>query len=227
MPKVSIVIPCYNAEKYLDEAITSALDQTWQDIEVIVVNDGSTDNSLEIMKSYEITYVDKKNGGIASALNSGIKHSTGDWVHWLSADDKLYDIAIELMFEEIQKHQNPENNIYYTHYDIIDKDGNLIKPFIEPITRTLKTQNERFQELLTNYYGNGSCSMIHKSVFEKRKYDESIPYYEDYDFWLNCMKNKMDMVLIPYITMQYRRHPEQMTKKVDRSFAEVIRNRYR
>jgi len=77
--KVSIIIPVYNAEKYLEECIESALNQTYPDIEIIAVNDGSTDNSLGILKKYEgkIKIISKENGGVASALNAGINAMTG------------------------------------------------------------------------------------------------------------------------------------------------------
>ncbi len=95
--KVSIIIPVYNSEKYLEEAMKSALNQSYHDTEIIAVDDGSTDSSPEILKKYsdKITIVTKQNGGQASAVNAGIKASTGDWIKWLGNDDILYPNAIE------------------------------------------------------------------------------------------------------------------------------------
>jgi len=89
--KVSIIIPVYNTEKYLHECINSALNQTYPEIEIIAVNDGSTDSSLNILKEYDkkIIIVDKKNGGTSSALNAGIRKMTGEWFKWISSDDYL------------------------------------------------------------------------------------------------------------------------------------------
>ena len=91
MTKVSIVIPVYNTEKYLDDCIESALNQTYKEIEVIAVNDGSTDNSLEVLKKYadRIKIISKPNGGTSSALNVGIAAMAGEWFKILGADDVL------------------------------------------------------------------------------------------------------------------------------------------
>ena len=88
-PKVSIVIPVYNGEDYLAYAIDSALSQTYENKEIVVINDGSTDNTDEICKSYgdKIRYFVKKNGGVASALNLAIEKMDGEYFSWLSHDD--------------------------------------------------------------------------------------------------------------------------------------------
>ncbi|HSA75497.1 MAG TPA: glycosyltransferase [Candidatus Nitrosocosmicus sp.] len=226
--KVSIIIPVYNGEKYIEECIKSALSQTFESVEVIVVNDGSTDSTHDILKYVNnITYLIKPNGGTASALNLGIKNSNGNWIHWLSADDVLYPTAVEDMMNEISVTPNNQNYIYYSNYDIIDENSVRIGEFIEPLTRNFCSKEERFKELLGNYYGNGSSTMIHKSVFEKVKYDESLAHSEDYDFMLNVMKNGFDMKLIPIKTLKYRRHKDQLTNTVGGSLSEFIRSRYR
>ena len=95
-PKVSIVIPAYNAANYLAEAIDSALTQTYPNIEVIVVNDGSMDDGKTsiVASKYggRICYFEKPNGGSSSALNKGIQEMTGEWFSWLSHDDLYYQI---------------------------------------------------------------------------------------------------------------------------------------
>ena len=223
---VSIIIPVYNCEKYIQECIESALKQTVK-CEVIVVNDGSTDGTHNICKEIDgITYLIKSNGGTASALNCGIKNSHCKWVHWLSADDVLYPTAIQDMLDEILTTPNNTNYIYYSNYDIIDESSNMIGEFIEPFERNFRTKEERFKELLGNYYGNGSSSMIHKSVFENIKFNESLKHSEDYDMWLHCMYEGMDLKLVNKKTLKYRRHSEQLTNKVGGSLNEMIRSRY-
>jgi glycosyltransferase involved in cell wall biosynthesis len=92
LPKVSIIIPVYNGEDFLSQAINSVLAQTYQNIEVIVVDDGSTDGTRQIIESYgkKIIAIHKSNGGVASALNVGIQHATGEYIAWLSHDDIFY-----------------------------------------------------------------------------------------------------------------------------------------
>ena len=220
----SIIIPVYNGEKYILEAVLSALNQTVT-CEVIVVNDGSTDKTHDLLCGVpNITYLIKSNGGTASALNIGIRNSNGNWIHWLSADDVLYPNAVEKMLENIDN----KEKIYYSNYDIIDENSGRIGEFIEPIERNFRTREERFKELMGNYYGNGSSTMIHKSVFEKIGYfDESIQHSEDYEFMLRAISKGIDLKLIPIKTLKYRYHSEQMTHKVGGSLNDVIRNRYR
>lgn len=225
--KVTIVIPVYNGEKFIRECVESALRQTEKDIEIIVIDDGSTDGTLKIIQEIkDITVLIQSNGGTSSALNTGIRQARGKWIHWLSADDVLYPTAIEDMMKIIETIPNNQKYIYYTNYDIIDADSIIIGEFIESLDRNMRSKEERFNELLGNYYGNGSTTLIHKSVFEKIKYDESLRYGEDYDFMLHAFKEGYDMFLIPIKTLKYRRHVEQMTNKVDWSLNSVIRSRY-
>jgi glycosyltransferase involved in cell wall biosynthesis len=118
-PLVSIVIPVYNGENYLAEAINSALAQTYQNIEIIVVNDGSTDKTEDIAKSYrnKIRYFKKKNGGTSTALNLGIKKMRGKYFSWLSHDDLYYPQKISRAIEELSKLKDKDTII------ISDLDG--------------------------------------------------------------------------------------------------------
>lgn len=133
-PKISVIIPVYNISKYLDKCLWSVTSQTFQDIEIIVVNDGSTDNSLEIINQYaqkdnRIKVVTKKNEGLAYARKTGLEHATADYIHHLDGDDYielncyelLYkkaidtdaDIAImKFWFEDIDNQQQSESNGY-------------------------------------------------------------------------------------------------------------------
>ena len=109
MPKVSVIVPVYNVEKYIQKCLNSLVKQTLEDIEIIIINDGSKDNSFYIIKEFEkkyenkIKYFEKENGGSADARNQGILHATGDYIAFLDPDDyveldiyeKMYNKAIE------------------------------------------------------------------------------------------------------------------------------------
>lgn len=227
--KVSVIIPVYNAEQYIRESIKSVLDQTYTDIEVIAVNDGSTDKSLEILREYEnkIKVISKANGGTASALNTGIKAMSGEWFKWLSADDLLYPCAIEELVNSAKKVEDKENAILYSNYDIIDDGGNIIEHFIEPNYNELD-QFEFNTILLDHYVGNGTTSLIHKSALDKYGlFDESIGFQEDYELWLRyCLLHNCRLYLIPKILAKYRVHQNQLTaKKIGESLknAEKVR----
>lgn len=128
-PKVSIIIPVYNGANYLSEAIDSALAQTYKNIEVIVVNDGSTDEGAteKIAQYYgdRITYISKKNGGVSTALNVGIKAMTGDYFSWLSHDDLYYPVKIENQINFISN--NKEVKVLFCNTEMISEDGSILK----------------------------------------------------------------------------------------------------
>ncbi len=212
---VSIIIPVYNAEKYLKECIESALEQTYQKIEVIAVNDGSKDNSLKILGEYsdKIKIISKLNGGTASALNLAIKNMTGDWFKWLSADDILYPNAIEELIRETEKIQDKKNTIFYSNYDIIDSNSKVIKQFIEPDYNNLSSFDFNVI-LLDHHIGNGITSLIHKSALEQYGvFNETIGFAEDYELWLRfCLIHGCRLHLVPKILAKYRRHKKQLTQ---------------
>ena len=129
--KVSVVIPVYNNEKFLNESINSILKQTYNNIETIAVNDGSTDESLKILNQYsdKITIINQENQGLAKALQAGIEHISGNWFKWFSPDDILLPKSIETLVETIIK--LPPNTIVYSNWDIIDENGKLLRKFSE------------------------------------------------------------------------------------------------
>lgn len=216
MMKISIIIPVYNTEKYIEQCIESALNQTSDNIEILAINDGSTDSTESVLKKFEnkIKIIHKKNGGTASALNIGIKNMTGDWFKWLSADDLLKEDAIEKLVSEIKKlGKDAENCIIYSNYDLIDENGKIIDTFVEPNYNSLDIF-QRNVILLDHFYGNGTTSIIHKSIFEKCGFfDESLRYKDDYEFWLRCcIIFNYKLHLLPENLAQYRIHGEQLTK---------------
>ena len=214
--KISIIIPVYNTEKYIEQCIKCALNQSYYDIEILVINDGSTDSTKIILEKFknQIKIFDKRNGGTASALNLGIKNMTGDWFKWLSADDLLKQDAIEKLVLEIKKlEKDAENCILYSNYDLIDADGKIIDTFVEPNYNSLDIF-QRNVILLDHFYGNGITSIMHKSIFEKCGFfDESLGYKDDYEFWLRCcVLFNYKLHLLPENLAQYRIHEEQLTK---------------
>ena len=130
-PLVSIVIPVYNGSNYLREAIESALGQSYENIEVLVINDGSDDDgkSAEIAKSYgdRIRYFCKDNGGVASALNLGIREMRGKYFSWLSHDDVYYPHKIENQIEFLKTMR--ADVILYSNFEYVDKNSEYISNY--------------------------------------------------------------------------------------------------
>lgn len=128
MPKVSVIVPIYNVEKYLEKCINSLLSQTLEDIQIILVNDGSKDNSGNIAKEYEknnknrIIYVEKENGGLSDARNYGLKYATSDFIAFLDSDDYIEKNAYEEMYNKAI-----EENADYVECDFIWEFPNKIR----------------------------------------------------------------------------------------------------
>jgi len=215
--KISIIIPVYNTEKYVAECIESCLNQTYKDFEIIVINDGSTDKSVDIISEYhknnkdKITLIHKENGGTGSALNTGFERMAGEWFKWVSADDVLYPTALETMMDLIEKIPDNKQYIFYTNYNIIDEDGGVIKPFDEP-NRTTLTRDLRNVELMNNFYGNASSSLIHKSLMDKVGLFKKMSFAEDLEYWLRaCIKHKFTLFHLPFRSIKYRTHKDSLT----------------
>lgn len=128
MPKVSVIVPIYNVEKYLEKCINSLLSQTLEDIQIILVNDGSKDNSGNIAKEYEknnkdrVIYVEKENGGLSDARNYGLKYATSDFIAFLDSDDYIEKNAYEEMYNKAI-----EENADYVECDFIWEFPNKIR----------------------------------------------------------------------------------------------------
>ena len=125
-PKVTILIPVYNGSNFIKQAIQSAINQTYKNIEILVINDGSTDNGKteKVIKEFgdKVKYIKKENGGVASALNLGIKEATGEYIAWLSHDDIYLPNKIEKEIKALEKLED-KNTIIFSNFELIDENG--------------------------------------------------------------------------------------------------------
>ncbi|KQU19314.1 glycosyl transferase family 2 [Bacillus sp. Leaf75] len=207
MSKVSIIVPFYNCP-YINQALDSLVNQTYSNIEIIVVNDGSTQFSEKITPYLDkIKYIQKENGGTASALNTGIKHATGDYFCWLSSDDIYYLEKIEIQLTFMKK----ENSLFsYTNYYSINEKNEIITP-----TLGINPPN-RLQLLKIMSRGNiinGCTVMINKNVFDYTGvFDETLPYTHDYELWLRIIQ-KFNIHYLDQPLLLYRVHKQMGTKK--------------
>ena len=207
-PKVSIVIPVYNGSTYLREAIESALLQTYGNIEVLVINDGSADGGKteRIARSYgdRIRYVYKENGGVGSALNLGIKKMTGEYFSWLSHDDVYYSQKVETQIANLSRLEK-KDVILYSNFDIIDSNSKVIGRSTFP-----SYQPEKFlYEVLFHSFLNGCTVLVPKRSFDKvGVFNEALKTTQDYDLWVRLAKHS-DFIHIPEALIQSRQHAEQ------------------
>lgn len=212
---VSIVIPVYNAEKYLEKALDSCLNQSYSNIEVIAVNDGSTDNTSEILSGYadKIIVVNQKNKGIAGALNTGIRAMNSNWYKLMNADDILYPECVEILISELGKIRD-KKIIIYGNYDIIDSNDDIIEQRID-LNRNSWSQFEQGVALLNSQFINCITTIFPKNIFEKYGYyNESSKFSEDYDLLLRLsLLHGFRFHLIEEKLAMYRNHPKQDTKR--------------
>lgn len=208
-PLVSIVIPVYNGENYLKEAIDSALAQTYGSIEVLVVNDGSKDKTEEIALSYgnRIRYFAKENGGVSTALNMGIAHMHGAYFSWLSHDDLYKPEKIE---REIAALSDNPARVVYSDYAVINKDGVTIA--IMDIAKKHPGADLTFGLFpILRQVLNGCSLLIHRSHFTRAgTFDEHLRVTQDYDLWFRMLRG-VELVYVNEPLVMLREHGAQAT----------------
>ena len=213
--KVSIVIPVYNGADYVREAIDSALSQTYSNLEIIVVNDGSTDDGAteKIALSYgdKITYYRKENGGVSSALNFGIEKMTGDYFSWLSHDDKYEPEKVMNAVAALQANGNDSKLIPLAHGYYINSASEPIEDFpirFEP--NRVYSGEETLSVMLQTGVLNGCCMLIPKTAFETcGGFDEDLRYNQDALMWYKIFASGYKLVFDGKKTVMYRRHEKQ------------------
>lgn len=205
-PLVSIIIPVYNGENYVAEAIDSALAQTYDNIEIIVVNDGSEDRTDEICKSYgnKIRYFKKENGGTSTALNLGIKNMNGEYFSWLSHDDKYYPNKIKRQVEELEKLEN-KNTIMMSDLNGINENYEKIYEthYIDHIKEYPPREKSMLHPIIYNQT-HGCTLLIPKACFKKvGLFDEKSLVAQDFEFFYRAF-SKFPHKLIPEILVTAR-----------------------
>jgi glycosyltransferase involved in cell wall biosynthesis len=235
-PLVSIVIPVYNGSNYMAEAIDSALSQTYDNIEIIVVNDGSKDDgkSDEIARSYgdKIRYFPKENGGSSSALNEGIKNMQGEWFSWLSHDDLYYKDKVQKQVEYLNSllvkgvaQEDLWKNILFTACDYINGEGKCIRKSKPEAEKALSKKIADFSgnEYLIceptkyNFYGCG-C-LVNRKAFDKvGGFDEKLRLINDLDMWYRLYAGDFRLHYMPEALTIGRIHKGQISRSIGFSY---------
>jgi glycosyltransferase involved in cell wall biosynthesis len=187
-PKISVIIPTYNRVHLIGKAIKSVLNQTYQDFEIIVVDDGSTDNTEEVVKSFtdiKIHYIcHKHNRGASAARNTGIKVSRGEYIAFLDSDDEWLPEKLDKQMKRFNNESSEVGVVYTGDYYIDEKDKKVKKVHIP------RKEGYIYEELLAgNYIGTPSALLVKKECFTKAGlFDEDLPACEDYDMWFRIAK---------------------------------------
>jgi glycosyltransferase involved in cell wall biosynthesis len=208
---VTVVIPCYNQAHFVGEAIESVLSQSYRNFEVVVVDDGSTDNTSEVASRYGeegVRLIRQENRGLAGARNTGIRHSRGEFLVFLDADDRLLPDALEAGLRCFEAH--PECALVAGHSRFIDVDGLLrAEPRPpEPIGSDLYTAL-----LERKYFVIPGAVMYRRGVIESvGAFDTSLNATEDYDLYFRIAK-KFPVYWHHEVVLEYRKHGASMTRK--------------
>ncbi|WP_448533352.1 glycosyltransferase family 2 protein [Parathermosynechococcus lividus] len=222
-PKVSVVLPVYNGEKYLEEAVTSILTQTFSDFELIIIDDGSTDATCSIAKHYadsdpRIVVVSRQHCGLSFSLNQGIDLARGEWIARMDADD----IALP---DRLSKQLN---HLQQTQADFcgggIEYFGNWTAQRFYPNTHEACGIQILFSVPIAHPTALGK-----RSAFAKIRYDERILHCEDYDFWQRAWSMKYRMTNVSDIILRYRIHDYQVSscyKDVRSHGVNLVRKRH-
>ena len=212
MSKISIIIPTYNSEKTIEETITSLQQQSFTDYEIIVIDDGSQDNTIKVVKSIvepRLQLFSYENGGVATARNRGIAHATGEFIAFLDADDLWSPDKLALQIEAL--YQNPEAKVVYSWTNYIDEQG---KPLFSG-TRYFYRGNVYQQLLQTNFLTNASNILVHRDVLDLVPgFDPKLAYTADWDFYLRLAKN-FNFVVVPKFQIYYRQSVNSMSTKIE------------
>lgn len=212
-PIISVIMPVYNAEKYLDEAIQSILNQTYKDFEFIIINDGSTDDSLKIIEDYakqdnRIVLINRENRGLITSLNEGLERANGTYLARMDADDISLPERFQQQLEYMEKN---ELDICGCHYFLINEVGAYIDCAIVP----LKNNSFLYYLSVTTPFAHPSV-MIKKSFIEKNKiaYGKGqCKYAEDYDLWIYFWEKSAKFGNVDLFLFKYRHLTNSLSKK--------------
>jgi len=210
MEKISVIIPVYNRPDFVTEAIQSVLSQTYPNIEIIVVNDGSTDNTSDVLKQFsdKIIVIHQENKGVSAARNTGIYHSHSNWLSFLDSDDIWLPEKLSQQMNYFQN--NPTARICQTE-EIWMKNGKRLYPK----KKHQKKSGMIFHDCLPLCIVSPSAVMIHKELFDEiGTFDESLPACEDYDLWLRISCKYPIYLLDEPLIIKRGGHSDQLSQAI-------------
>ncbi len=203
-PYVSVVLPTYNQAGYLPAALDGVFNQTWQDFELIVVNDGSTDNTADVLAEYQQRYdfkvIHKQNGKLPRALNTGFEQVCGKYLTWTSSDNIMLPAMLETLVGALD--ENPDVGFVYADWEVIDEDDELVG--------TVRTLEHDLHLLMRVNYVN-ACFMYRRACQQKvGLYDPDYILAEDWEYWWRIARS-FKLMRVPRILYQYRVHSTSLT----------------
>lgn len=206
-PTVSVIVPVYNQAEYVVNAIESVLEQRYSPVELIVVNDGSTDATADRLMAFrdDARIIHQGNRGAAAALNRGIRESRGTLVCWLSADDEFLPGKLDAQVAAFQR--NAQLGMVHTGYERVDGSGGHLDTVFDPA----QAHPDPFVTVFWRNSLNGSTVMLRRDVFDAvGGFDESLRADVDADMWLRIMR-RWDVGVVPGVYVRYRVHQNSLS----------------
>lgn len=222
---VSVIIPTYNRANYLVESLESVLAQTYRNLEVIVVNDGSTDETKAKLEPFlgRISYIEKSNGGKSSALNLGLKHISGNYVWVFDDDDVALPELVELHISVFES--QPDVDFVYSGFAYFEgKDADNV---IETVEATAHPEGEMLGQLLSGNFISGVSVVVRKRCYDRVGiYDERLIRAQDYDMWIRLARAGFKAGVIRQPLVRVRKHDGIRGSEEDRFETSELREKH-
>lgn len=208
-PLVSVIVPTYNCAHYLEAAVESVFGQTYSALECIVIDDGSTDQTNEILAKLSARFpslitAKKVNGGLSSARNLGLRLCSGDFVSFLDADDILLPDKIERQVQFLDAH--PEVGLVYSDYLVVSEDLHPLAVFVAELPRDL----DPLDAFCYRNWFNSLVTIIRRAIIDEvGDFDEDLAVAEDWDYWIRCATITRISYLAGTVAL-YRQHGNQL-----------------
>ncbi|HEY9644835.1 MAG TPA: glycosyltransferase [Chroococcidiopsis sp.] len=220
MPLVSVVIPVYNGENTIRETIQSVLGQTFSDFELLIINDGSTDSTLEILSAIadpRLQVHSYPNAGLAASRNRGIAIATGELISFIDADDLWTADKLEAQVNALAQH--PNSAIAYSWTNCIDDNGKFLRQGSH-----VSANGHVYAQLLTNnFVDSGSNVLVRRAAFDKTGgFDPTLKAAEDWDMWFRLAAH-YEFVAVPKPQVLYRVSTRSMSTNVIRQETESLK----
>ncbi len=220
---VSIVITSYNKAQYLEQSVQSVLAQTYSNIECIIIDDGSTDNTAEIAAKItanhpEIKYFLKENGGVSSARNFGVTKAHGEWIQFLDADDWIAETKIASQLNSLEKYGS-QPVVAYADYErvYVDKDNKIVKRQANQLGQLSKDELVARLLICPDFLADSPFPLLQqamlfsKTLLDNNEFDTTLKACEDREFVLDLLMSGVPFIHTPIIGAFYRKHATNMT----------------
>ncbi|MGB5962823.1 MAG: glycosyltransferase [Coleofasciculaceae cyanobacterium] len=213
MPTISVIIPVYNGEKTIKETIMSVLNQTFENFELIIINDGSNDATLEIVqaiKDHKIKVFSYQNSGLSASRNRGLTKAEGEFISFIDADDLWTPNKLELQLKALQN--NPQAAVAYSWTDWIDQSGQFLRA-----GGHITVNGNAYEKLLIrDFIESGSNPLIKKQALDEvGDFDQSVTPPEDWDMWLR-LAAKYEFITVEVPQILYRISPNSASFDIEK-----------